>query len=244
MGVGVLLDLQILLHLAAGVEFMSEVSIVGPDEGEVALSGRVRVRILEDGSSTAHRLGLAELTVAPRTAGPRSTGTPSTTRFLCRVGPGPVHGRRDVRIASIVLVDAVGIEVPGHPVADFFALTLDQVADLSYHDPDRFRINPAMMSPEQQAAMAGNRQALAAYAGTAMTDESLRGRLGQVSLPVCVLWGDSDRIVDPDYGRVFAAGIPGAEFRLLSDTGHVPQVESPDRLLGAIREFASARSID
>jgi pimeloyl-ACP methyl ester carboxylesterase len=99
------------------------------------------------------------------------------------------------------------------------------------------------MSPEQQAAMAGNRQALADYAGTAMSDESLRGRLGRVSLPVWVLWGDSDRIVDPDYGRAFAAAIPGAEFRLLPDTGHVPQIESPDRLLGAIREFAGARSV-
>jgi pimeloyl-ACP methyl ester carboxylesterase len=147
------------------------------------------------------------------------------------------------RIDGVVLVDAVGIEVPGHPVADFFSLTLDQVAELSYHDPDRFRINPATMSPEQQAAMAGNRQALADYAGTAMSDESLRGRLGRVSLPVWVLWGDSDRIVDPDYGRAFAAAIPGAEFRLLPDTGHVPQIESPDRLLGAIREFAGARSV-
>ena len=49
---------------------MTEVSIVGPADGEVPLSGPVRVRILEDGSSTAHRLGMAELTVAPRTAGP------------------------------------------------------------------------------------------------------------------------------------------------------------------------------
>jgi pimeloyl-ACP methyl ester carboxylesterase len=63
------------------------------------------------------------------------------------------------------------------------------------------------------------------------------------NLPVCVLWGDGDRIVDPDYGRAFAAAIPGAKFRMFSDTGHVPQMESPDRLLGAIREFASARSI-
>jgi mannose-6-phosphate isomerase-like protein (cupin superfamily) len=49
---------------------MTEVSIVGPGDGEVALSGPVRVRILEDGSSTAHRLGMAELTIAPHTAGP------------------------------------------------------------------------------------------------------------------------------------------------------------------------------
>jgi len=146
------------------------------------------------------------------------------------------------RIGGVVLVDAVGIEVPGHPVADFFSLTLDQVADLSYHDPGRFRINPATMSPEQLAVMAGNRQALADYTGAGMTDETLRRRLGRISLPVCVLWGDSDRIADPDYGRAYAAAIPGAGFQLLSDTGHVPQIESPDRLLGAIREFTSSRA--
>jgi mannose-6-phosphate isomerase-like protein (cupin superfamily) len=49
---------------------MVKVSIVGPADGEVALSAPVRVRILEDGSTTGHRLGLAELTIAPRTAGP------------------------------------------------------------------------------------------------------------------------------------------------------------------------------
>jgi pimeloyl-ACP methyl ester carboxylesterase len=144
------------------------------------------------------------------------------------------------RIGGVVLVDAVGIEVPGHPVADFFSLTLDQVADLSYHDPGRFRINPATMSPGQLAVMAGNRQALADYTRTGMTDETLRGRLGRISLPVWVLWGDSDRIVDPDYGRALAAAIPGARFELLSGTGHVPQMESPDRLLEAIREFMNA----
>src|SRR5579864_7494360 len=42
------------------------------------------------------------------------------------------------RVSSLVLVDAVGIKVPGHPVADFFAMTPRQVAESSYHDPDRF----------------------------------------------------------------------------------------------------------
>jgi len=142
------------------------------------------------------------------------------------------------RITGVVLVDACGIEVPGHPVADFFSLTLDQVAELSYHDPDSFRIDPAAMSAEQRAAMAGNREALAVYGGTAMTDPGLRARLGQVSVPTLVVWGDSDRIVDPDYGRAYAAAIPGARFRLLPATGHVPQIETPAQLLGAILDFA------
>ena len=43
------------------------------------------------------------------------------------------------RVGRIILVDAVGIEVPGHPVADFFSLTLDQVFQLSYCNPEPFR---------------------------------------------------------------------------------------------------------
>jgi pimeloyl-ACP methyl ester carboxylesterase len=143
------------------------------------------------------------------------------------------------RISSIILVDAVGIDVPGHPVADFFALTMDQVAEFSYHDPDSFRIDISTMPPAQQAAMAGNRAALAVYGGTpSMVDPTLRDRLKAISQPTLVLWGDSDRIVDPEYGRAYAGAIPTARFQLLNETGHVPQIESPHQLLSAIRSFA------
>jgi pimeloyl-ACP methyl ester carboxylesterase/mannose-6-phosphate isomerase-like protein (cupin superfamily) len=147
------------------------------------------------------------------------------------------------RITAAVLIDAVGIEVPGHPIADFFSLTLDQVAELSYQDPGPFRVDPTAMSAEQQAAMADNRAALAVYGGTAMADPGLRGRLGQMSVPTLVLWGDSDRIVDPGYGRAYADAIPGAEFRILAATGHVPQIETPGQLLGAIQGFAASRDV-
>jgi mannose-6-phosphate isomerase-like protein (cupin superfamily) len=50
---------------------MTEVSIVGPDDGEVVLRGPVQMRILEDGSTTQHRLGLGEITIAPHTDGPQ-----------------------------------------------------------------------------------------------------------------------------------------------------------------------------
>jgi len=148
------------------------------------------------------------------------------------------------RIARFVLVDAVGIEVPGHPIADFFSLTPRQVAEHSYHDPDRFGIDPAKLSPEAQRVMAGNRSALTAYAGSAMSDSSLATRLHGVTRPVLVVWGDSDRIVDPTYGRAFASAIPGARFEVLADTGHLPQLESPDQLLNAIRTFVAGDSVN
>jgi pimeloyl-ACP methyl ester carboxylesterase len=58
------------------------------------------------------------------------------------------------RVSGIVLVGAVGIEVPGHPVADFFSLTMDQVFQRSFHNPEPFRIDPAALPPAAQAIAA------------------------------------------------------------------------------------------
>jgi pimeloyl-ACP methyl ester carboxylesterase len=138
------------------------------------------------------------------------------------------------RICGTVLVDAVGIEVDGHPVTDISPLSLDELARLSYHDPAAFRIDPAAMTEAQRAGMAANRATLQVYAGTRMGDPALRGRLAAVASPVLVIWGDADRIADPDYGRAYAAAIPGARFELLTETGHLPQLETPEKLLRAV----------
>src|ERR1700722_20832249 len=49
---------------------MTDVSVVGPEDGEVPLAGPTRMRILEDGSTTSHRLGMGEITIPPHTEGP------------------------------------------------------------------------------------------------------------------------------------------------------------------------------
>ena len=67
-----------------------------------------------------------------------------------------------------------------------------------------------------------------------MSDPTLAGRLAHLELATLVLWGDSDRIADPDYGRAFAAAMPLARFQLLADTGHLPQIETHDQLMNAI----------
>ena len=49
---------------------MTRASIVEPDGGDVVQLGPIVMRILEDGSTTDHRLGIDEITIAPRTEGP------------------------------------------------------------------------------------------------------------------------------------------------------------------------------
>jgi pimeloyl-ACP methyl ester carboxylesterase len=82
--------------------------------------------------------------------------------------------------------------------------------------------------------------ALIGYTGPAMADPTLAKRLGGLDLPVHVVWGESDGIVTPDYGRAFAAAIPLSKFTLLPRTGHLPQVETPEELLGALLDLGGA----
>lgn len=139
------------------------------------------------------------------------------------------------RVSGIVLIDAVGIEVEGHPVADVSGLSVPEIQALSFHDPTPFRVDPATIPDAQKAIMAANGAALAVYAGSpAMADPTLLGRLSGVALPALVLWGESDRIVEPAYGKIYAGAIHWARFEVLPATGHMPQMETPDLVLETI----------
>lgn len=141
------------------------------------------------------------------------------------------------RVSGVVLVDAAGLVVPDYPAPDFFSLTMDQVAELSYYRPDAFRLDLDHMPDAVKAMMTGNRAALTVYGGPAMADPGLADRLPDIAVPVLVIWGEADRMVPVEHGRAYAKAIPGARFLLIAEAGHLPQLETPDRLLAAVRDF-------
>jgi pimeloyl-ACP methyl ester carboxylesterase len=146
------------------------------------------------------------------------------------------------RVDRAVIVDGTGIDVPEHPATDVSGMSLAEISALSYHNPEAFRVDPTKLPPEAQAVLAGNRATMAVYAGPTMSDPSLRARLAGVAVPTLVVWGDSDGIVGAEYGRAFAEAIPGARFEVLINTGHLPQLESPEKLLALLVEFVGAPS--
>ncbi|MQY17181.1 alpha/beta fold hydrolase [Nocardia macrotermitis] len=152
-----------------------------------------------------------------------------------------IASRGSDRLAAAVLVCAVGLEVPGVTPVDFFGLRLDEIADYSYHRPDAFRIDPSTFTPQQVEAMAGNRISLQVYGGERMTDPTLTERLAAVTVPVLVISGVSDRIALPEVGRAFAAAIPGARYELLPETGHLPQLETPEQLVKVLAAFGTGK---
>jgi pimeloyl-ACP methyl ester carboxylesterase len=151
-----------------------------------------------------------------------------------------VHDDGDL-ITGLVLMDSAGVLIEGQPMLDFFALDARGVAEYSFHDPDRFYVDPATIPPEQAALRAANMATLRVLAGDPyMHDPELLGRLGQVKIPVLVLWGDSDRIFTPEYGRAFAGAFPDAQFTIIAHAGHMPFLEQPAATFDALDSYLRA----
>lgn len=145
------------------------------------------------------------------------------------------------RIARLALVDAVGVEVPGEPIRDFFALDARGIAEYSFHDGERFFVDPATVPAEQQARQRGNMTTMRAFARDPyMHDPALLHRLGRITVPVLGIWGESDRIVTPEYGRRYLSAFPHSSFEVVARAGHLPHIERPDATFALLDPFVRA----
>ncbi len=144
------------------------------------------------------------------------------------------------RIDKLVLVDPLGIKIGDREhrdILDVFNVNPAEVRRASWHDPAKA---PAYddMTDEELVIHARNREALCLYAWhPCLYNPQLKQWLGQIRVPTLVLWGASDRIVSPDYGRAYAGLIPGARFELIEQAGHHPEQEQPELFSERVAAF-------
>ncbi|MFJ1996666.1 alpha/beta fold hydrolase [Streptomyces asiaticus] len=142
-------------------------------------------------------------------------------------------------IGGLVLIDAVGVDIPGEPITDFFGLGARGVAEYSWHDPDRYYVDPADIPADQRAIRQANMATMRVLAGEPyMHDAKLLRRLRRVDTPALLLWGESDRVVTPAYGAAYAAAFGNARFEVIPGAGHLPQIEQPEATLALIDAHA------
>jgi pimeloyl-ACP methyl ester carboxylesterase len=65
-------------------------------------------------------------------------------------------------------------------------------------------------------------------------------RLAALEPPALFLWGDHDRLIPAGFARHVAEALPKARQEVLTECGHVPQVELPDRTNAMIAELIAA----
>ncbi len=148
------------------------------------------------------------------------------------------------RLASLVLIDPVGIKVEGWIYPFLFAMELPQLVQTVFHDP----MAALALAPRDLTTVDGlaeiyrERAALARVAWNPyLYDPLLRRRLGRITVPTLLCWGEHDRVAPRVCADAWAKEIPGAALRTFAGSGHVPHVEEPDAVAAAVVEFCAAR---
>jgi pimeloyl-ACP methyl ester carboxylesterase len=76
----------------------------------------------------------------------------------------------------------------------------------------------------------------------AMATFDERARIGSLTPPALVIQAMDDQVVDASHGRILRQSIPGAQIRILAQTGHMIPIERPAETAEAIASFV--RSVE
>jgi len=144
------------------------------------------------------------------------------------------------KLAKLILVDPLGIKLgdrESRDILDVFNVNPAEVRRCSWHDPAKAP-DYNRMSDDELVIHARNRDALCLYGWhPCLYNPQLKAWLGRIRAPTLVLWGESDRVVTPEYGRTYAGLIPGARFAPIADAGHHPELEQPERFAELVAGF-------
>lgn len=155
--------------------------------------------------------------------------------------------RSTQRLASVTLMSAAGLRVPGHNGVDIFMTKpADLVAKHLYVDEvltkQALAELEAPKSDEELDTLIRNRTSAARLCWhPRLNNPQLARWLHRIDVPVHLVWGDSDHIVPPAHADAYKKLIPEAELSLIEKAGHVPQVERARETLDAVVNFLGER---
>ena len=147
------------------------------------------------------------------------------------------------RVRKLVLANAVGLWLDEHPVADFFAMTPNQLAVALWHDPHSEVAKAMMALPQDEKAQLEVLLIRSQHLATAgkflwpIPDKGLKKRLHRIKAPTLILWGQSDGLVSPIYAQEFQQRIAGAQVSIMPRCGHMPMYEDTAGFVNTVATF-------
>lgn len=136
-------------------------------------------------------------------------------------------------VAHVILVNGAAVTGDDHGVSLLPRTRAEAARSLSALTGPRTPMAPAFVLDDlvRRAPASPLARIMAAPLGP-----TLDGRLGEIQVPVTLVWGEADRLLDLAYARRVAASLPRARLLTLPGCGHIPQRECPDRLVAALSQ--------
>jgi pimeloyl-ACP methyl ester carboxylesterase len=149
--------------------------------------------------------------------------------------------RNSSRLASLTLVDAPGIYVPGVEQLDQFVLSEEQAVREIYFDQKLADENVGrVLAPENEDVRLSNQRMVAKLAWQPrFHDPQLQRWLHRIRIPTLIIWGENDRFFPPAYGEAWQKAIPGSRLAVLPRCGHLPIQEKSEEFVALVSEFCA-----
>jgi pimeloyl-ACP methyl ester carboxylesterase len=149
------------------------------------------------------------------------------------------------RVKKLWIADAPGLWVDEQPLPDLFRVMHDRrrLRQMLFHDPDGAMGTMIIRDEPDDATMLAGYQAMTVLARLVWErpyDPKLPGRLHRIQCPTLLVWGESDRLVPPAYGKAYQQHIKGAELVLLPRCGHLPMFECEKDFVETVTRFCQA----
>jgi pimeloyl-ACP methyl ester carboxylesterase len=150
------------------------------------------------------------------------------------------------RVRRLVLANAAGLWIEGQPVADFFAMTPEQLAIALWHDPNSEVAKTMMAIPQDEQAQLEAYLLRSQHLATAgkflwpIPDKGLKKRIHRIKAQTLILWGQADGLVPVAYAHAFQQHIAGTRTLIMPHCGHMPMYEDPVAFVQAISNFLRA----
>ena len=144
-------------------------------------------------------------------------------------------------ISRLALIAPAGLWLDSHPVPDFFAMLPFELPPVLFHDVEAgakaMTAGTNMEDPAflQQFLVQNARQmGMASRILFPIPDRGLSQRLYRIKAKTQLIWGESDKLVAPEYAKEFQKGIAGAQLTMIPQAGHLVPFEKPAEVVAAI----------
>jgi len=157
--------------------------------------------------------------------------------------------RHPARVRRLALIDPLGLSVRGEPGALFFGAVAPrgvggygEVRGVLFADADSEVALAAFPDqPDRErmlrwfTGLAGAAQV--GWRAPQLCNPKLGNRLGRISAPTLLVWGEADRIAPVAHGARWRDALPDARLEIVADAGHCAGLECPDRVAELLLAF-------
>jgi 3-oxoadipate enol-lactonase len=122
-------------------------------------------------------------------------------------------------------------------VAEWGAARVAEMMGPKLFRQEAFAKQPEIIAATRRVVEATNPTAIAAAQRGMATRPDVTDMLRKIQVPTLVIVGDQDAISPPPEMKTVADAIPGAEYVVIADSGHMTTLENPQAVNGALLQF-------